>query len=197
MSNILAYLFLKVQAITLLVFGRKLAALERFDAMLALAPSSRYVMASRAHLLGDLGDQHGAVDALVTLTSAHPENSAGWFNLGYMLADMGRHAEAEPAFRRAIRVEPKMDRAWYGLALVLIRDRRFDEAAEALKKNTELQPMSPFGWYLLARVHVDQQQPAQALRIIRHLHGFEPKVAAQLERETGLFTAQALCTLKA
>ena len=83
-----------------------------------------------------------------------------------------------------------MDRAWYGLALVLIRGRRFEEAVIALKKNTELQPMSPFGWYQLARVHVDRQQPEEAVKIIRHLNGFEPKVAAQLERETGLRIAQ-------
>ena len=46
--------------------------------------------------------------------------------------------------------------------------------------------MSPFGWYQMARVHVDLQQPEEARAVIRHLKGFEPKVAAQLERETGL-----------
>ena len=56
----------------------------------------------------------------------------------------------------------------------------------ALKKNTELQPMSPYGWYQLARVQFDRQEPEEAKKIIRHLKGFEPKVAAQLERETGL-----------
>ena len=30
------------------------------------------------------------------------------------------------------------------------------------------------------------KQPDEAVKIIRHLKGFEPKVAAQLERETGL-----------
>ena len=83
-----------------------------------------------------------------------------------------------------------MDRAWYGLALVLIQARRFDEAVAALKKNTELQPMSPFGWYQLARVHVDRHEPEEAVKIIRHLKGFEPKVAAQLERETGLLASR-------
>ena len=80
---------------------------------------------------------------------------------------------------------------WYGLALSLIRQRRFDEALIALRKNTELQPMSPYGWYQLARVHVDRQEPDEAAKIIRHLRKFEPKVAAQLERETGLGQARA------
>ena len=68
--------------------------------------------------------------------------------------------------------------------------QRYDQAVAALKKNTELQPMSPFGWYQLARGHVDRHEPDEAVKIIRHLKGFEPKVAAQLERETGLRTAQ-------
>jgi hypothetical protein len=54
-----------------------------------------------------------------------------------------------------------------------------------------LQPMSPYGWYQLARVHMDRQQPDEARKIIRHLKGFEPKVAAQLERETGLSASPA------
>jgi predicted Zn-dependent protease len=71
--NPLNYLFLKMQAVTLLVFGQREAALQRFNAMLALAPRNRYVMASRAHLLGQLGDKHGAVAALRELASAHPD----------------------------------------------------------------------------------------------------------------------------
>jgi len=46
--------------------------------------------------------------------------------------------------------------------------------------------MSPFGWYQLARLHLDRQETEQALEIIRHLQGFEPKIAEQLKRETGL-----------
>jgi hypothetical protein len=69
---------------------------------------------------------------------------------------------------------------------VLIRLQRYDEAVVALKRNTELQPMSPYGWYQLARVQMDRHDPDETRKIIRHLKTFEPKVAAQLERETGL-----------
>jgi hypothetical protein len=46
--------------------------------------------------------------------------------------------------------------------------------------------MSPYAWYQLARVHLDRGAPDAAKKIIKHLKGFEPKFAAQLERETGL-----------
>jgi predicted Zn-dependent protease len=191
MNTILAYWYLKLQALILLVFSKQQAALEKFDQMLVLRPGDRYALASRAHVLAQEGDKHGAIAALRLLTERYPDNAAAWFNLAYMLEDIDGHADAEPAFRRALDIEPKMDRAWYGLALLLIRDRRFDEAVQALKKNTELQPMSPFGWYQLARVHVDRQDPDEAVKVIRHLKRFEPKVAAQLERETGLSVAQS------
>jgi len=46
--------------------------------------------------------------------------------------------------------------------------------------------MSPYAWCELARIHVKRQEPEEAVKIIRHLQGFEPKVAAELARETGI-----------
>ena len=89
-------------------------------------------------------------------------------------------------------VSPVISAAIVGLGVEIVLDgpepdllRALDDAVAALERNTELQPMSPFGWYQLARVQMDRRRPDEARRIIRHLKGFEPKVAAQLEREVG------------
>jgi tetratricopeptide (TPR) repeat protein len=183
----LAYWRLKLRALGLLGLGLRQAALGTFSAMLSRWPDDAYALASRAHLNAQLGQRDQALADAQALTRAHPQRrAADWFNHAYLLDDAGRHNEAEPAFRRAIALDPKLDRAWYGLGLTLIRLQRFDEAIAALKRNTELQPMSPHGWYQLARVHADRHQPDEARRIIDHLMKFEPKIAAQLERETGL-----------
>lgn len=181
------YLFLKWQALALLVFNRRDVALRCFAAMLVLRPGDRYALASQAHVFAQQGRMKEALAAQEQLIGEGQAPLApDWFNLGYLLEESGQPERAEQALRRALELDPKMDRAWYGLALVLIQVRRYDEAVTALRKTTELQPMSPFGWYQLARVHVDRHEPEEAVKIIRHLHGFEPKVAAQLERETGL-----------
>jgi tetratricopeptide (TPR) repeat protein len=182
-----AYLARKWTAIGWLVLGRRAAAEAVLDRMLEDWPADAYALASRAHLRA----QRGALDAAIAdaraLVQAHPERSAAdWFNLAFLHEQAGRPEDAEPAFRRAVALDDKLDRAWYGLGLVLIRLGRTEEAVAALERNTKLQPMSPYGWYQLARLHVDCQQPDKAVKIIRHLKGFEPKVAAQLERETGL-----------
>ena len=181
------YLWLKWRAIVALVFGRRALALSCFDELLRRFPNDAYALSSRAHVLAQDGRHAEAVADARALVAAHPQRSAGdWFNFAYLLESTGAFDEAEGAFRRALELDPKLDRAWYGLGLVLIRQRRLDDAVAALKRNTELQPMSPYGWYQLARVHFDRQQPDETRKIIRHLKKFEPKVAAQLERETGL-----------
>ena len=181
------YWRLKLRAIVLLVFGRSAAAEATFDEMLRDWPQDAYALASRGHLRAQRGAREEAIADYQALVAAHPGASAAhWFNLAYTLESASRLTEAEAAFRRALEIDDRLDRAWYGLGLTLIQQGRYDDAVAALKRNTELQPMSPYGWYQLARVHIDRQQPDEARKIIRHLKGFEPKVAAQLERETGL-----------
>lgn len=176
----------KWRAMVLLVLGRRDDAHALFREMLAEFPGDAYALASLAHLEAAAGRRTEALHWLQALIERHPDSGTHWFNYGFVLEESGDYPAAEQALRRATELSPELDRAWYGLGLVLIRLGRHDEAVVALKRNTKLQPMSPYGWYQLARVHVDRQEPEEARKIIRHLKRFEPKVAAQLERETGL-----------
>lgn len=182
-----SYLALKLRAMALLVVGRQRAAESVFDALLARWPSDAYGLASRAHLRAQSGRTELAIADAERLVATQPERSAAdWFNLAFLRDKLDRHEAAEAAFRRALALDAKLDRAWYGLGLTLIRQGRLEDAVAALRRNTELQPLSPFGWYQLARVHANRREPEKARKIIEHLRSFEPKVAKQLERETGL-----------
>lgn len=177
----------KLQAMAWLTFGRTERALAVFDTMLVRWPADAYALASRAHLHAQAGRRAAAIADAEALVAAHPARSAAdWFNLGFLLEQDGRLDDAIAAFRRAVALDARLDRAWYGLGLALIRAGQVEEAATALERNTRLQPMSPYGWYQLARLQADRARPDEAVKIIRHLKGFEPRVAAQLERETGL-----------
>lgn len=169
-----------------LFFGRREQATEIHKLMLLKEPKNKYALNSLAY--GALQKEnyvlsHQYFERVLALS---PELANSHFNTGFTASELGRLAEAEKHFRAAIAIEEKMDRAWYGLGLVLVRVGRLEEAVEALKRNTKLQPMSPFGWYQLARTHMELNQIDEAQTILRHLNGFEPKVAAQLARETGL-----------
>jgi Tfp pilus assembly protein PilF len=154
--------------------------------MLALDGNHAYALSSRAHLKAQLEDRKGALQDYARLTALPQAQAADFFNQGFLQEQAGLLEQAETSFRRALALNEQLDRAWFGLGLVLIRQARFDEAITALKRNTQLQPMSPYAWCELARIHAKRQEPEEAAKIIRHLQGFEPKVAAQLARETGI-----------
>jgi tetratricopeptide (TPR) repeat protein len=188
----LDFFMLKWRARAFLFLGLQEQAFETFEDMLARWPEDAYVLQSLANIEAARGHLHRAVLHLRRLVMLAPESGAAWFNLAYVLEQQEHAQEAEQAFRKAIELEPSIDRAWYGLGLTLIRQQRYEEAIAALKRNTEMQPMSPFGWYQMARAHMDLGQRDEAARVIRHLEGFEPKVAAQLRRETGIGSSKAV-----
>jgi Flp pilus assembly protein TadD len=149
-------------------------------------PDDPYVLATLAHEQSLDGAWPQARDTLLRCTELQPHDGRAWFNLGYVCEQLQRTEEAERCFRVATQLAPELDRAWYGLGLALIAQDRLSEAAQALRVNTRLQPMSPYGWYQLGRVQADLGACDEAAATIARLREFEPKVARQLERETGL-----------
>ena len=174
------------QAKLLLMFGMRERAAQVHRDLLSRAPDDVLALNSLGYAELQSGHPAQAQPYFEKVAQLAPDTSNAHFNLAFVNAELGRLIEAETGFRSAIGIEEKMDRAWYGLGLVLVRQNRFKEALAALSRNTTLQPMSPFGWYQTARVHVELNQPDEARKVIRHLKSFEPKVARQLERETGL-----------
>ena len=186
----IAFWCMKLRAMGLLVLGCNDAAMNIFNKMVTRWPLNPYPLASRAHLLTQKKHTAAALLDSHRLLALRPGHAPTWFNHGFMLEEAGQLDDALHAFEKATALDDALDRAWYGQGLVLIRLKQFEKAVNALKRNIELQPMSPYAWYQLARVHVDRHQPDEAVKIISHLKGFEPKVAAQLERETGLRAGQ-------
>lgn len=179
-------LLLKFKAKALLVFGLRAKAHDVFQEILSISPLDSLALNSLGY--EELTNRRltQALSYFERALAQTPNNANAHFNVGFVCEELGRSQDAEIAFKAALELDEKLDRAWYGLGLVLVRQRRLEESLAAFKRNTELQSMSPFAWYQMARVHMELGQPDKALEVMRHLKGFEPKVAAQLERETGL-----------
>jgi tetratricopeptide (TPR) repeat protein len=112
--------------------------------------------------------------------------AAAWFNLGFLLQKREEHEEALIAFDKSIRFHPSLDRAHYGRALSLMALQRNEEARAALQHTVELQPMSPYGFYHLAVLQFKMGDEKAYRKTTRKLGSFEPKLAVQLQRETGV-----------
>lgn len=177
------------QAKTLLALGMNARAMAIFRQILRTNPTDLLSLNSLAYdalRREQRADAHALFAQVAVLDVGSASTANAQFNVAFVAEELGQLAEAEQGFRACLALNDKHDRAWYGLGLVLIRQERLGDAAEAFKRNTKLQPMSPFAWYQLARVYVNLARPDEARAVIAHLKGFEPKVAAQLERETDL-----------
>ena len=167
-------------------FGMKGLALSLLEKGAAEFPGDASLLASLAFAYAKEGRNREALALFDRAAAADPADAEIQFNRGFMLQALNDHEAAIAAFRKLLETKPDHDRALYGLALSLISLRRLDEAVPPLERNTRLQPMSPFGWYQLGRVQFERGKPDKTQAIIAKLQTFEPKVAAQLARETGL-----------
>ncbi len=169
-----------------LLFGQREAALRYLGRILAANPQDAESIAAVGYQYAQAGRKSEALAFFDRLVLLQPDNAEAHFNRGFLLQERTDHDGAMASFRRVLELNPQHDRALYGLGLSLIATRRLEEAIAPLRKNTKLQPMSPYGWYQLARVEFELGHRDEAQKILDHLQRFEPKVAGQLERETGL-----------
>ncbi len=171
------------------MFRRRDVALDYYRKMLELDPDDTLALASIAFNHAQLGEKREALATFDRVAALKPEDAEAHFNRGFLLQELNDHAGAMAAFDRALAINPDHDRALYGKALSLISTRRVVEAVAPLRRNTKLQPMSPYGWYQLARVQHELGRRDETQRILDHLATFDPDIARQLERETGLKAA--------
>jgi tetratricopeptide (TPR) repeat protein len=172
-----------------LLFRLRDAAVECYGRMLALDPDDTLALASIGYQRAQQGRKREALALFDRVVALAPSDAEAHFDRGFLLQELNDHDAAIAAFRQTLALKPQHDRALYGLALSLISTRRLEEAIAPLEANTKLQPMSPYGWYQLARVQHELGRNERTQKIIDHLSRFEPAVARQLARETGLKAA--------
>jgi tetratricopeptide (TPR) repeat protein len=176
----------KQMAIWSELFKRDEMATEYWLRILDARPRDAAVLAKVAFIRAESGGRPEAITLLQESLRIEPDSSNNWFNLGYLQQEEQRHEEALQSFERAIRLNPKQDRAWYGKGLSLIRLDRLEESIKPMREAIKLQPMSPYAYYQLAHVQLKLGQPEAVAKTIKRLSQFEPQVARQLERETGI-----------
>ncbi len=168
------------------IFKRDEIAIDYWARIHAARPNDPRALSTLAHLHAGRGRHREAMTLLERAVALDPRGAALWFNLGFLRQHESDHTAALEAFDQAIALDDKLDRAYYGRGLSLIKLGRLEEAIEPLLRNTRLQPMSPYGYYQLVHVYQRLGRISLAEETIRHLAGFEPQVARQLVRETGI-----------
>lgn len=184
--RLLKHWFYKQLGIWSGIFGRQGLAAEYWLDAQRFKPDNAAALVTAANHLS-LNQQFAEAEAVLRKSLDIDSNqSAAWFNLGFLLQKRDEHEQALAAFDQAIRHHDRLDRAHYGRALSLMALERNQEAKAALQRTVDLQPMSPYGYYHLAVLQFKMGDEKAYKKITRKLGSFEPKLALQLQQETGV-----------
>ena len=184
--RLLKHWFYKQLGIWSVIFGRQGLAAEYWLDAQRFKPSDAVALVTAANHLS-LNQQFAEAEAVLRKSlDIDSSQSAAWFNLGFLLQKRDEHEQALAAFDQAIRHHDRLDRAHYGRALSLMALERNQEAKAALQRTVDLQPMSPYGYYHLAVLQFKMGDEKAYKKITRKLGSFEPKLALQLQQETGV-----------
>ena len=168
------------------ILGRQGLAAEYWLKAQRYQPNNAAALVTAANHLS-LNQQFAEAEAVLRKSlEIDSTQAAAWFNLGFLLQKRDEHEQALAAFDQAVRHHDRLDRAHYGRALSLMALERNQEAKAALQRTVDLQPMSPYGYYHLAVLQFKMGDEKAYKKITRKLGSFEPKLALQLQQETGV-----------
>ena len=133
--------------------GSGQAALERAN---ALAPQSTVVQALTALYLRRQGSAEQALDALLEVAAAEPQEAIWQVEIGSLLAEMGDLGEAQTHFKMAVEIDAHNAVNWYYLARFYLTNH-MDVRAQALPAARQALLLAPedarmadlMGWVML------------------------------------------------
>jgi tetratricopeptide (TPR) repeat protein len=186
MLKLVKHWFYKQLGIWSGILGRQGLAAEYWLEAQRYQPNNAAALVTAANHLS-LNQQFAEAEAVLRKSlEIDSTQAAAWFNLGFLLQKRDEHEQALAAFDQAVRHHDRLDRAHYGRALSLMALERNQEAKAALQRTVDLQPMSPYGYYHLAVLQFKMGDEKAYKKITRKLGSFEPKLALQLQQETGV-----------
>jgi tetratricopeptide (TPR) repeat protein len=169
----------------LTIFGLRARAHEFIELALQQNPRHQRAWTVSGFMNAEKGRHDAAIRDLEQAVALRPDDADTVFNLAFILQGQGKHAEALERFQRAVEISPYLDRAWYGMGLSLSKLGRYPEAAEKFSEAARIQPMNPYASYHLAATWAQLGERDKLEKEYQRVKGFDPKMAAQMQRDFG------------
>jgi tetratricopeptide (TPR) repeat protein len=134
--------------------GDSAAAIEKYRAMIKLAPHLAAAYNNLGMLYFNEHDYSNAADVLKRGLEVHPDMPTASAMLGMSYFQLGMDEKAEPLLRAAMKANPSDDKVEMMLAHSLINLAKYGEAASYLNNFLERNPKDQQAWYLLGKTYM-------------------------------------------
>jgi tetratricopeptide (TPR) repeat protein len=145
---------LYAQAKTAQQLGDTAAAIEKYRAMVKLAPHLAAAYNNLGMLYFNSHDYAHAAEVLKRGLELHPDMPTASAMLGMSYFQLGVDDKAEPLLRVALKANPTDDTVEMMLSHILINLRKYAEAASYLNNFLERNPKDQQAWYLLGKTYL-------------------------------------------
>jgi tetratricopeptide (TPR) repeat protein len=147
--------------------GDSSAAIEKYRAMIKLAPHLAAAYNNLGMLYFDEHDYGHAAEVLKRGLELHPDMPTASAMLGMSYFQLGANDKAEPLLQAALHANPTDDNVEMMLAHTLINLRKYAEAASCLNNFLERNPKDQQAWYMLGKTYL--QLSEDSLRKINEI----------------------------
>jgi tetratricopeptide (TPR) repeat protein len=165
--------------------GQHRLAVELLGTVRGDDPFAASAREARIRLLGDGGDNEGALALALAATRARGATMTDWIRLGQAYGELGRQAQAADAFGRALALHRETESGepewtlWLMRGGALEQGDNWPEARTALQQAYRLAPEQPFVLNYLGYAQlVRRENVDEAERLIREAHRLAPDNAA-------------------
>jgi tetratricopeptide (TPR) repeat protein len=138
------------------------AAIEKYKAMIKLAPHLAAAYNNLGMLYFDNRDYAHAAETLKRGLELHPDMPTASAMLGMSYFQLGMNEKAEPHLRSALQTNPKDDNVEMTLVHILINLKKYSEAVSHLNSFLERNPKSQEAWYLLGKAYLQLSENSLA-----------------------------------
>lgn len=170
-----------MRALALIAGGRYRAAVEQLEALAAASDGA----AAHVNLIaayGQLQEYDKAQEHAEIALSIGPESVELYDNVGLLRLQQRRYAEAESAFRAAVAIDPEYSVPHKNLGAVLEVTGHLDQAIVSYRRAVTLDPYDRQARHRLARALLADDQPDEALAVIKVVTGpAQPDIADHLQ----------------
>lgn len=140
--------------------GDQATAIEKYKAMIKLAPHLAAAYNNLGMIYFDAHDYNSAIKVLSRGLQLNPNMPGANAMLGMSFFQLGENDKAVPHLETALRGNPKDDQVEMVLAQVLINDGKLTEAATHLNNYLTRNPKSQQAWYLLGKTYLQLSEDA-------------------------------------
>ena len=140
--------------------GDSASAIEKYLAMIKLAPHLAAAYNNLGMLYFDEHDYRHATEVLKRGLELHPDMPSAKAMLGMSYFQLGMNDKAEPLLRAALHANPADNNVEMMLAHILINLHKYGEAASYLNDFLERNPKNQEGWYLLGKTYLQLSEDA-------------------------------------